>query len=157
MAFTSRRLCALQFGPRRQRVQRHGTEFRSREARANRTAAAGGYLVPGKFELKKASNGQLYFNLKSPNGQTILTSEMYKTKPSALNGIESVKKNAPVDARYGKKTSASGKPFFVLKAGNNQVIGQSEMYENEKARDAGIASVKKNAEGAKTADLTAQA
>lgn len=113
--------------------------------------------MPGKFELKKAKDGQFYFNLKSTNGQTILTSEMYKTKPSALNGIESVTKNAPVDARYGKKVSASGKPFFVLKAGNNQVIGQSEMYDDEKGRDAGIASVKKNAPGAKTADLTAQA
>ncbi|HNY40192.1 MAG TPA: YegP family protein [Bryobacteraceae bacterium] len=113
--------------------------------------------MPGKFELKRAQDGQFYFNLKSSNGQNILTSEMYKSKPSALNGIESVTKNAPVAARYGKKVSASGKPFFVLKAGNNQVIGQSEMYETEKARDAGIESVKKNAVGAKTADLTEKA
>jgi uncharacterized protein len=113
--------------------------------------------MPGKFELKKAKDSQFYFNLKSSNGQTILTSEMYKTKPSALNGIESVKKNAPDDKRYTKKVSASAKPFFVLKAGNNQVIGQSELYDTEKARDAGIESVKKNGPGAKTSDLSEQA
>jgi uncharacterized protein YegP (UPF0339 family) len=51
--------------------------------------------VPGKFELKKTSNGQFRFNLKASNGQIIATSESYKTKAAALNGIESVKKNAP--------------------------------------------------------------
>jgi hypothetical protein len=113
--------------------------------------------MPGKFELKKAKDGQFHFNLKSSNGQTILTSELYKTKPSALNGIESVQKNAPDEKRYTKKVSTSGKPFFVLKAGNNQVIGQSELYDTEKARDAGIESVMKNAPGAKVADISDQA
>jgi uncharacterized protein YegP (UPF0339 family) len=51
--------------------------------------------VAGKFELKKTSNGQFRFNLKASNGQVIATSESYKTKAAALNGIESVKKNAP--------------------------------------------------------------
>ena len=50
--------------------------------------------MPGKFELKKTSNGQFRFNLKASNGQVIATSESYKTKAAALNGIESVKKNA---------------------------------------------------------------
>lgn len=110
--------------------------------------------MPSAFELKQAKDGQFYFNLKAGNGETILTSEMYKAKPGALNGIESVKKNAGDDARYEKRTSASGKPFFVLRAGNNQVIGTSEMYETEKARDAGIASVKKAGPAAVTKDLT---
>lgn len=51
--------------------------------------------MAGKFELKKTSNGQFRFNLKASNGQIIATSESYKTKAAALNGIESVKKNAP--------------------------------------------------------------
>ncbi len=42
-----------------------------------------------KFQLKKASNGQFFFTLHADNGETILTSEMYKAKPGALNGIES--------------------------------------------------------------------
>lgn len=51
-------------------------------------------LVAAKFELKKTSSGQYRFNLKAGNGEIIATSESYTTKASALNGIESVKKNA---------------------------------------------------------------
>jgi uncharacterized protein len=108
----------------------------------------------GSFVMQTASDGQTYFNLKAGNGETILTSEMYKAKASALNGIESVKTNAKVDERFDKKTSKNGKPFFVLKAANHEVIGQSEMYESESARDRGIQSVKTNAPAADTKDQT---
>ncbi len=51
--------------------------------------------MAGKFDLKKAKDGQFYFNLKAANDQVLLKSEMYKAKSGASNGIESVKKNAP--------------------------------------------------------------
>ena len=50
--------------------------------------------MAGKFELKQAKNGDYHFNLLAGNGQIIMSSEMYKTKASAENDIESVKKNA---------------------------------------------------------------
>ncbi len=50
--------------------------------------------MAAKFELKKTSSGQFRFNLKAGNGEIIATSESYTTKSGALNGIESVKKNA---------------------------------------------------------------
>ncbi len=111
--------------------------------------------MPGKFEIKRAKDGQFYFHLKAGNGEVILASEMYKAKPSAHNGIESVKKNSVVDGRYERKTSAKGQPYFVLKAGNHEVIGQSQMYHSESARDEGIRSVKRNAPGAPVDDLSA--
>lgn len=49
-----------------------------------------------KFELKKSSDDQYYFNLTAKNGQTIATSERYTTKAAAENGIASVKTNAPI-------------------------------------------------------------
>jgi uncharacterized protein len=110
--------------------------------------------MAGTFELKKSKNGQYYFNLKAGNGEIILTSEMYIARSSAENGIASVKKNASDDARYARKSSTNGKAFFVLRAANNQVIGQSEMYESERARDAGIQSVKNSAPDASTVDST---
>jgi len=64
--------------------------------------------MSGKFELKKSANGQYYFNLKSSNGQIILSSEMYKAKASALNGIESIRKNCKTDGRYGPKAMENG-------------------------------------------------
>ena len=62
-------------------------------------------------------------------------------KPSAKNGIASVMRNAADDTRFERKSAKNGKPFFVLKATNGQVIGKSEMYETAKAMEAGIASV----------------
>ncbi|WP_345854255.1 YegP family protein [Shewanella algae] len=46
---------------------------------------------------RTASNGQYYFNLKSMNnGQVIGTSELYVSQQGRENGINSVKRNAPV-------------------------------------------------------------
>ena len=110
--------------------------------------------MAGKFELYKDKAGEFRFRLKAGNGQTILASEGYKQRASAENGIESVKKNSAVDERFERKESNSGKPMFNLKATNGQVIGTSELYESTAARDNGIESVKKNAPGARTEDLT---
>ena len=100
--------------------------------------------MAGWFELSKATDGQFRFVLKAGNAEAILTSELYKTKSSAENGIASVQTNCENDARYEKRVSSNGKPFFNLKAANSQVIGSSQMYSTESARDAGIASVKSN-------------
>jgi uncharacterized protein len=110
--------------------------------------------MAGKFVLKTAKNGKFYFNLNAGNGETILTSEMYVAKASALKGIDSVKTNSPLDGRYVKLTSKSGKPYFNLKAANGQVIGNGEQYSSESARDAGIESVKRNGPSATTDDQT---
>ncbi|SDD55918.1 YegP family protein [Niabella drilacis] len=106
----------------------------------------------GKFVVSKRTNGEFQFNLKAGNGQVILTSEGYTTRAACDNGIESVKKNAADDAHYDRKTSSNGKPFFSLKAGNGQIIGKSELYESEAARENGIESVKKNAPDAEVVE-----
>ena len=48
-----------------------------------------------KFEVYQDKAGEFRFRLKARNGEIILASEGYKEKKSCLNGIESVKKNAP--------------------------------------------------------------
>ena len=111
--------------------------------------------LSGKFELGKSKNEKFMFNLKAGNGEVILTSQMYEARSTALQGIESVRNNAAVDARYERKASAKGEPFFNLKATNGQVIGHSEMYSSAAAMEGGISSVKKNAPDAKLVDLTA--
>ena len=55
-----------------------------------------------KYEVYLDKAGEYRFRLKAKNGEIIATSEGYKTKPSCLNGIESVKKNAP-DAEIVKE------------------------------------------------------
>ena len=109
----------------------------------------------GKFVITLRKNGEFQFNLKATNGQVILTSEGYTTKSACMNGIESVKKNSQVEARFERKVASNGKPFFNLKATNGQVIGSSQMYASEKNMLNGLASVKKNAIDAEVVDLTA--
>ena len=48
-----------------------------------------------KFEMYIDKAGEYRFRLKARNGEVIATSEGYKAKAGCLNGIESVKKNAP--------------------------------------------------------------
>ena len=103
----------------------------------------------------EAADGLHHLPLQASNGQAILASEMYETKASALNGIESVRKNGVVEARFDKLNAKDGSPYFTLKATNGQVIGQSEMYTSVAARDNGIASVMKNAADAVLDDQSA--
>ncbi len=110
--------------------------------------------MAGKFEIKQSTNGKFYFNLKAGNGQIILSSEMYETKGAAENGIESVKKNSADANRFEKRASAKGDPYFILKAGNGQEIGRSEMYSSDGACDNGIGSVATNAADAEIVDTT---
>ncbi len=118
---------------------------------------ARGVIMAGKFELKKGKTGKFSFNLKSGNGQVVFTSQTYDSKRSATAGISSVKKNADKDARYERKTSTKGQPYFVIKATNGQVIGKSQMYSNAVSMEKGIKSVGINAPTAETTDLTVEA
>ena len=108
--------------------------------------------MAGKFEVYADKKGETRFRLKAGNGQVILASEGYKKKASAMNGIESVRKNSQDDARFERKDTKNGKFMFNLKATNGQVIGTSEVYESAASRDKGIASVAKNAPDAKVVE-----
>lgn len=110
--------------------------------------------MSGWYELGKAADGQYHFVLKAANSETILSSERYTTMDAAKNGIASVQQNAADASRYEKKQSSDGKPYFTLKAANHQVIGTSQMYSSEVAREAGIASVQANGPTGTVKDVT---
>lgn len=111
--------------------------------------------MSGKYEIKTAKNGKFYFNLKASNGQVILTSQMYKGKSGAKNGIASVQKNAANSGLFETKESDSGKSSFVLLAKNKQVIGNSQSYASAASMAKGIESVQKNAPTTVIDDQTA--
>jgi len=52
-------------------------------------------MVEGKFEVWADKAGEYRFRLKASNGEIIATGEGYSSKAACMNGIESVKKNAP--------------------------------------------------------------
>ncbi|HEX8858974.1 MAG TPA: YegP family protein [Actinomycetes bacterium] len=60
--------------------------------------------MAAKFVLTKGSTGKFHFNLVATNGQVIASSESYESKASAVNGIESIKRNAP-SAKIDDRTS----------------------------------------------------
>ncbi len=106
------------------------------------------------FEIYQSEKTQkFHFRLKAKNGEIILTGQAYKDKAGCENGVASVKKNGTDESKFEIKDSSNDKQYFVLKSGNGQIIGQSQMYKTTSGLKNGIASVGKNAEGA-IKDLT---
>jgi uncharacterized protein YegP (UPF0339 family) len=94
--------------------------------------------------LSRSSDGQFRFVLRADDSTVLLTSETYTTKAAAQNGIASVQTNSTLEGRFEKRTASNGAPYFVLKAANGQVIGNSRMFDSDASRDAGIAAVQAN-------------
>jgi uncharacterized protein YegP (UPF0339 family) len=110
--------------------------------------------MANRFELTKNTSGQFHFSLRAPNSEKILSGETYTSKGGALNGVESVRTNSPVDTNFHRKTATNGQPYFVLVAANHEPIGTSETYSSVSAMEHGIASVKLNAPTASIDDKT---
>jgi hypothetical protein len=107
-----------------------------------------------KFEVyQSGQKNEFRFRLKADNGQIILSSEGYTTKPACLNGIESVKKNAADAKRFTKTTTPTNMFRFAITAANSQIIGTSQNYKSESGRNNGIASVMKNAAKAEVKEV----
>lgn len=98
-----------------------------------------------RFEIRKGAGDQYTFHLTAANGEIILSSERYTSRSSAQNGIAAVKANAEIDHRYDRRVSGDDLLYFVLKAGNGEIVGTSETYRSSAARETGIAAVKTNA------------
>ena len=61
----------------------------------DQTVAEVAAVTNPKFELYTDKAGEFRFRLKARNGEIIAVSEGYKAKASCLNGIDSVRRNAP--------------------------------------------------------------
>ncbi len=106
-----------------------------------------------KFQIYKSGSDHRY-RLKARNGEIILSGEGYTSKQGCLNGIQSVKINAPFDSRYDRRIASNSQYYFVLKAANGEPIGVSETYTTSVARENGIEAVKRDAPSAPIEDLT---
>ncbi len=113
----------------------------------------------GKFVVKKTATGYT-FRLKAGNGEIIATSEVYSSIDSCENGIESVRKNAPIAAledqtvegyttqkhpKFEVYLDKKGEARFRLKARNGEVIAASQGYSSKTSCLNGVESVRKNA------------
>lgn len=102
--------------------------------------------MAAKFEVKKTPGGKWRFVLKAPNGVALLSSQNYAKRSGAVNGVHSVQNNGVEDSRYERKTTKHDLPYFILKARNGQIIGQSKPYSSNSARDNAISTAKRYAD-----------
>lgn len=115
--------------------------------------------MAAKFLVKEVNTG-VRFNLVAGNGEVIGVSEVYTTESACKNGIESVRKNAPIapvedqtvegfesvkNPKFEVYTDKAGEFRFRLKARNGEIILASEGYSSKPGVKNGIESVKKNA------------
>lgn len=110
--------------------------------------------MSGKYVLHPAGDREFHWDLKAGNAQTILSSQLYKEKAGAESGIESCRSNSADEVRYTRMTSEKNQPYFVLKSGNGEIIGTSQMYSSAAARDAGVVSCKEHGPKGVTQDDT---
>ncbi len=113
----------------------------------------------GKFEVKQVKSG-FKFNLKAGNGEIIAVSEIYTSESACLNGVESVRKNAPEapvedqtvenfeqlkHPKFELYQDKAGEYRFRLKAKNGEIIATGESYKAKASCLNGIDSIKRNA------------
>jgi uncharacterized protein YegP (UPF0339 family) len=101
-----------------------------------------------RFRITQGAEDQYTFNLTAANGEKILSSERYASHSGATRGVGAVKENATVEERYERRAARDGSFYFVLKAGNGEIVGTSEIYSSGAARERGVESVKVNAPAA---------
>lgn len=113
----------------------------------------------GKFVMKKTGSG-FKFDLFAGNGEIIASSEIYTTEAACMNGVESVRKNAPianfedltkepvekaVNPKFEMYMDKAGEFRFRLRARNGEIIAASEGYKAKAGCKNGIDSVRENA------------
>lgn len=113
----------------------------------------------GKFVVNETKTG-FRFNLKAGNGEIIATSETYSSESACMNGIESIRKNAPIanledqtvegfatatNPKFEVYKDKAGEFRFRLKARNGEIIAVGEGYKAKASCLNGIESIRKNA------------
>ena len=122
--------------------------------------------MPHKFKIVSRKNDQFGVQFLY-NSEIMVWSESYKSKSSAKNCIESLRKNTPgapvVDLT--KKENGSGYRFEIVGskngqfytrfvARNNETMVRSETYTDKRNAKGCAASVAKNAPGALVEDIS---
>ncbi len=117
----------------------------------------------GKFVLSEAKSG-FKFNLVAGNVEVIATSQVYKSKATAKNGIASVVANSAAASVENQTVSGfkaesnpkfevykdkKGEFRFRLKARNGQIVATGEGYSKLDSCLKGVESVRKNAKDTK--------
>lgn len=103
----------------------------------------------GKYVIYKENDGQYLFDLKSGNGNIILTSVASKTRAACKKIIDKVRKTVKFNQQFIRLESEDGKSYFNLTTEEGVILAKSKMYDSKSLMENGIDSIKKNAPRAK--------
>lgn len=79
-----------------------------------------------------SDEGMYYFTCNK-NAKVIIISEGYTSTSARNRGMQSVAKNLMLATQYHFETLSENQFYFILKAGNNQEIAKSKIFETEEA------------------------
>ncbi len=108
------------------------------------------------FDIREATNGEWYFNLKAQNHRVIGTSETYSTKSNATRGAKTVValtlllgatpevSDALHQEQFEVFRGEDRKFYFHLRAGNGEIVLASQGYTTKQSAENGISSVETN-------------
>ncbi|MEQ8861167.1 MAG: DUF1508 domain-containing protein [Pseudomonadales bacterium] len=106
-------------------------------------------VTRASYELFVDSAGDHRFRLKRADGAVLLISNPYRSRASAVNGIDVVRRNAANDDRYVTAQDDASGPTFDLRAGNSRVISSSTPFASTAQMEAAMAMVKQLAGSAR--------
>jgi hypothetical protein len=122
------------------------------------TSAAALLTIPetdlSRYHVQRSENMQFHFCLRGDNHEMIFQSEKYWSKQGALNAIDSCRTHSPHEENYVRRITEQGLPYFVLRSGHAEILGISEPYSSEAARENGIVRCKVNGRGSAENDET---
>jgi uncharacterized protein YegP (UPF0339 family) len=103
--------------------------------------------------FKSSSKNQYYYLLKATgNSQLILSCEGFTSRQSCFDSIKIIQEKASDDDFYDR-TSSYLNYVFVVKSPAGKIIGKSEHYTIESARENSIAMIKEGAGSAIVQDF----
>lgn len=105
-----------------------------------------------RFEVRTAVDGATYFVLRAKNGEVVAMSETYASRSNTDRAIATVQKivaktaiaAAATGAKFEVFKGIDGKHYFHLRAGNGEIVLQSQAYAAKASATNGIASVQTN-------------
>ncbi len=90
------------------------------------------------FRVARAGTRGYCYVLVDDAGEVLLSSSTYSSRNGALRGIDSVRRNLADEARIDRRILRDGRPCFVLKSRNGQVLASSPGFTDQRACEAAI-------------------
>lgn len=102
------------------------------------------YFSMGAFKILQTKAGKYAFRLLGANGQTLLSSESFNTRPEAESTIAIVAEVAQSERNFERRNTTNGEYYFVLKGNTGRILAKSGNYASEAGLENGIWSAIKN-------------